>query len=293
MFGRNRGGTTRPMSAVMVLTRSTTTTAATSTDTARIDNRRRTTGTRSLLADLSRETMRENRKVNQLLGVGIYSAAQAARLTGIPAQSIRRWMRGYRYSYRGGERVQPPLIDGQLPDLDSAFAIGFLDLMEVRFVHAFRKHGVSLPAIRLAAVEARQVLQMSHPFSSYSFKTDGKTIFAEVAEEARDPVLLDLVRRQYAFKQVLAPYLYEGIEFDEGEPARWRPMPGNRRVVVDPGRQLGQPIVERYGVPTEALAASFKTEQSLERVARWFEVEKSSVRAAVEFEDYLTSRRAA
>jgi uncharacterized protein (DUF433 family) len=70
-------------------------------------------------------------------------------------------------------------------------------------------------------------------------------------------------------------------------------MPGNRGVVIDPDRQFGRPIVEREGVPTEVLSASFRAEQSLDRVARWFEVEKSSVRAAVEFEEFLESRPAA
>jgi uncharacterized protein (DUF433 family)/DNA-binding transcriptional MerR regulator len=237
--------------------------------------------------------MSRRRESNPYLGIGIYTAAQAARLTGIPAQSLRRWARGYRYPYRGAVRAQQPLIRAQLPDLDDAFALGFLDLMEARFIHAFRKHGVSLHAIRLAADEARQVLRTSHPFSRHAFKTDGRTIFAEIADDARDPTLLDLVRRQYAFRRVLAPYLYEGLEFDADEPARWRPMPGNRRVVIDPDRQFGQPIVERDGVPTEVLAASFQAEQSLDRVARWFEVEKNSVRAAVEFEEFLESRLAA
>lgn len=177
--------------------------------------------------------------------------------------------------------------------MDDTFAIGFLDLMEARFIHAFRKHGLSLPAIRLAAEEAREVLRTSHPFSRHSFKTDGRTIFAEIADEARDPTLLDLVSRQYAFREILAPYLYEGMEFDADAPARWHPMPGNRRVIIDPGRQFGQPIVEREGVRTEVLAGAFEAEQSLDRVARWFEVQKSSIQAAVEFESFLESRPAA
>lgn len=231
--------------------------------------------------------------ISPFVGIGIYSASQAARLTSIPAQSIRRWARGYRYPYRGEQRSQDPVIWSQLPELDDSFAIGFLDLMEARFIHAFRKHGVSLPAIRLAAEKARELMHSNHPFSTHSFKTDGKTIFAEIADEAKDPTLLDLVRSQYAFREVLAPYLYEGTEFEADEPARWRPMPGARSIVLDPRRQFGQPIVEREGVRTEVLAAAFHAEQSLERVARWFEVDKRSVRAAVEFEEFLDSRRAA
>ena len=184
-------------------------------------------------------------------------------------------------------------MEAQLPRLDDELAIGFLDLMEARFIDAFRAHGVSLQAIRLAATRAREVVHSSHPFCTHSFKTDGKTIFAEIAQDTKDPTLLDLLQSQYAFHEVLAPYLYEGIEFETDVPARWRPMKGNRRVVLDPERQFGQPIVDREGVRTEVLAAAFRTEQSVDRVARWFEIDKRSVRAAVEFEEFLDSRRAA
>lgn len=227
------------------------------------------------------------------VGVGIYSTAQASRLTGIPAQNIRRWTRGYHYTYAGRRQEQPPVVETQLPEVEHEFAIGFLDLMEVRFIDAFRHHGVSLPAIRQAAERAREVLDSSHPFSRYSFKTDGKTIFAEIAERSNDPVLLDLVHSQYAFREVLAPYLYRGIDFESETPIRWWPMPSKKKVVLDPQRQFGQPIVAREGVRTEVLAAAFRAEESIERVARWFDVDKDSVCAAVEFENFLDEKRAA
>lgn len=237
--------------------------------------------------------MTTNSEHTTFLGVGIYTPAQAARLTGIRTQSIRRWARGYPYPSGTRRPPRPPVIETQLPRLDDELAISFLDLMEIRFIHAFRAYGVSLQAIRLAAERARGVLRSSHPFSTHSFKTDGKTIFAEIADDAEDPTLLDLIQSQYAFREVLAPYLYEGIDFEADSPARWRPMSGNRRIILDPERQFGQPIVERDGVRTEVLAAAFRTEQSVDRVARWFEIDSRSVRAAIEFEEFLDSRKAA
>ena len=35
------------------------------------------------------------------IGHGVYSVAEAARLTGVPASTIRRWTRGYSYPRNG------------------------------------------------------------------------------------------------------------------------------------------------------------------------------------------------
>jgi hypothetical protein len=37
-----------------------------------------------------------------LLGIGLYTVAEASRLTCIPQGRLRRWLRGY--TYRGGKR---------------------------------------------------------------------------------------------------------------------------------------------------------------------------------------------
>lgn len=220
------------------------------------------------------------------LDVGIYSIPEAARLIGARPDGLRRWLRGYRYRHEGEEREAAPVIYGQLPEVDGTVSLSFLDLMEARFIAAFRRHHIGMQSIRLAARRASELLHTDHPFSSCAFRTDGRTIFLEVANETGDPKLLDLLRRQYAFRDVLAPYLYEGIDFDGPSPVRWRPQTG---VVLDPARQFGQPIVEQEGVPTAVLAGAYRAEKSFERVARWYQVKPGSVRAAVNFEEQLKS----
>jgi uncharacterized protein (DUF433 family) len=60
-------------------------------------------------------------------------------------------------------------------------------------------------------------------------------------------------------------------------------------VVLDPRRSFGQPIVNDEGVSTRVLAGAVQAEQSIERVAEWFEVKPASVRAAVDFENQLAA----
>jgi len=55
---------------------------------------------------------------NALLGIGLYTAAEASRLTGIAPGRLRRWLLGY--TYRVGDRVAiaEPVWRRQIPDID-------------------------------------------------------------------------------------------------------------------------------------------------------------------------------
>lgn len=227
----------------------------------------------------------------QHIGKGVYSLAEAERLVKIPRQRISRWTRGYTYRYKGEAHRTPPLIACDVePAAEKGPILSFLDLLEVRFLDAFLMHGVSRKAVRIAALNARELLGRHHPFSTRMFKTDGRSIFAEIAKGTDDKHLLDVVKNQFVFVQVISPSLYAGIEFGESnDPQRWWPLGKKRSVVIDPERGFGAPIVARSGVPTRILATAFKTEGSAEFVAKWCEVSEREVRDAVKFEEQLAA----
>jgi len=175
----------------------------------------------------------------------------------------------------------------QLAPIDRSVALGFLDLMEVRFVDAFLKAGLSLATIRKAAKLATELLGQDHPFSTQKFRTDGNRIFAQLEHrEHGDKTLYDLERKQFGIYDFIVPSLLEGVEFDnKGQAARWYPdKVGAPRVVIDPRRQFGHPIVDLGGVQTSVLADAFRAEGSIESVARWFELPVEAVEQAVKFE---------
>src|ERR1700738_1282000 len=111
------------------------------------------------------------------IGVGLYTVPQARRLTGVPGARIRRWLRGYEHGGRDERRRSHPVWHVQLEPADGQLALGFLDLMEVRFVDAFLKAGLSLAKIRRAAHLAKDLVGCDHPFSTQKFRTAGKRIF--------------------------------------------------------------------------------------------------------------------
>lgn len=210
------------------------------------------------------------------LGVGIYAIPEAARITGVPPASIRRWLWG---------QETRPLWHPQLPVLDHSRALGFRDLIEIQFVHQFRQRGVSLQTIRRALDQATALFHESHPFSSLKFKTDGRNILAEVTEDPEDRSrIFDLMTGQYLL-EIVFDRLYEGLEYSGlDELLRWWPLGKDRGVVLDPSRSFGRPIVASGGVPTAILAGAFKAEGSIEAVADWYEVSPDAVRDALEYE---------
>jgi uncharacterized protein (DUF433 family) len=226
------------------------------------------------------------------LGVGIYSIREVARLTGVPARTVGRWIGGYNYKHQGEIQTSSAVISHQLPTLDGTVALGFRDLIEVRVVHAMRTAGVTWKTIRLAREHAAKLLRTTTPFASARFKTDGRGVFSFIGGTARNRILIDLSASQYAFRTFVGPYLVD-VEFDDkADASRWWPLGARRSVLLDPQRSFGQPIVPQ-GVPTAILAAAVRAGGSIETVAKWYELPVRSVRDAVDFEEGLQARPAA
>lgn len=225
--------------------------------------------------------MKNKKLESSLLGFGLYTATEAAAYTGIPVQEIRRWLFGYTTSGKHHDGLWRPELDGVAEN-----ALSFNDLLEIRFVHAFRRHGVSLQAIRRASECAREMFHQEYPFTCKRFQTDGRSIFATVHEETSDETLLDLVKKQYVFKQVIAPSLYEGIEYTQnGEAQRWFPVRRNRLVVLDPQRNFGKPMLTDTGVGVDAVLSAWHAEgKNTKRVATIYEIPVAAVQAAIQFE---------
>lgn len=218
------------------------------------------------------------------LGTGIYSVPEAARVTGIHRSRIRRWMRGYSYQRSDGRARSAAIWHGQLEPRANAFALGFRDLMEVRFVDAFLKLGVSWKTMRLAHEHARRELGTEHPFCSNRFVTDGRSLLLREAEKSGDAALLDIVSRQREFARIVEPF-FKQLEFSPDQQLlRWWPLGREHAVVLDPAKNFGQPSVAISGVPTHVLAESLKANGSAEEVARWYEVRPEEVRDAADFE---------
>ena len=222
--------------------------------------------------------------IHSKFGIGAYTPTEAARMVGTSATNVRRWLFGYAYHHHGPEREQRPLWDPQYGLDQEDPVLGFRDLIEARMVVSLRKLKIGLPTIRACLKTAAEIANDSHPFSSAHFRTDGKRLFLErLGEEgARD--VIDLKTRQHAFPKVIEASFLD-LEFDDEKATRWFPLQNSRRVVADPERSFGHPIIDEGGVPTRRLAQAYEAEgHSIGKVAALFEVDLQAVKDALAFE---------
>ena len=225
------------------------------------------------------------RRNTELLNTGLYSVPEAARLTRVSAGRIRRWLRGYDFKSGPSVRHSDAVWQGELTPIDNKLALSFRDILELRFVDAFIRAGVSWLTMRKAHSKAQSKLKTTHPFCSNHIFTDGRSILLRQGEEDCDQALIDLATDQAEFLRIVESFQKE-LEFS-GSDVIWWPLGKQRQIVVDPRRNFGQPTVARSGVPSGILARSVKANASVELVAKWYEVQPDEIRDAVEYEESL------
>ena len=227
-----------------------------------------------------------------IIGTGIYPLHQAAKLVDVEPRAIRRWLQGYSRKHKGESVRSEPLWRTQLRDEGLPDeVIGFRDLLELRMVAAFVRHGVDLKVIRATVDAAARNFGADYPLTSRNFLTDGKRIFLQAIEQATgEPRLIDVLRKQYVFSDIIKPSLYAGIEYGNDGALRWFPVNRRKAIVLDPAVQFGTPVLAEAGIPTDTIYASFLAEgRDRAMVARVFDITPNLVTAAVDFEERLAA----
>jgi uncharacterized protein (DUF433 family) len=216
-----------------------------------------------------------------LIGLGLYTVPEAARLAEVTPAQVRGWVHGY--GDGTGKPRRRAVIGHALPDAEGRTALSFRELIEVRFMRHFLRAGVSWRNIRRAAADARRDL-LSEAGHRQHFSTDGVTIFADSLARSGDRTALDLVAHQCVMLHVLAQSVRSEFDLEADDVIQaWHPRPETPLVLLDPRRSFGHPIVEP-GVPTRTLAAALRAEGGdTGRVAALFGTSEDAVRQAAAF----------
>ncbi len=229
-----------------------------------------------------------------LVGRGLYSFPRAAQLTGIPAQSLRRWAIGR--SSSPDSASARPLIQLDLPPIEDEAALSFLNLVELKLVGEFRRLKLPLQYIRSVVEVLRDSYDFDHPLACKRLATDGQAIFAEIDERGEFACIEIAGRRpnHIVMEDVVRPF-FQDIEFyhDSELARRWFPLGVHGGVVVDPEVAFGEPTLVDYGLPTDVLASLVAAGDSPSMVADWYEIPADCVTCAVEFEHSIARRVAA
>lgn len=218
-----------------------------------------------------------------MLGTGIYTPGEAAMLLRERPRTVRRWAFGHL-----------PLIKTELPRIEGEVALTFVELVELLYIRAFERAGLTWPAIRVAARAASRLFGTDHPFALRQFYVDPRSVYAGIEEQDGSESLVRLVGHgQHELAALVKPYL-EQLDFDGNDIAsRWWPMGKMGGIVIAPNHAFGAPVVDGAGIRAKVLSDACRAERAvhgdraLERVAWIYEVAPEHVQAALNFETWL------
>lgn len=211
------------------------------------------------------------------LGIGLYSLADAARLLATPRRTLSRWVEGYVQQLRDTTKAYTPVVPAQ--------GEGFLtfgDLVELMYVRGFRDASVPLDVIRQAAGKYRADWNISYPFATKRFATNGRAL---LLDQGGDWANCLTGQRVAFFEEIGSQLVHLGDLASE-----WRPLGTNRAVVLDPGRAFGKPIDSGSGTDTFTLFRALKAGDTAEDIAWWYGTTTNAVNDAAEFEQGLLRR---
>jgi uncharacterized protein (DUF433 family) len=218
-----------------------------------------------------------------ILGHGIYTLPEAARLTHLKPRRVREWFGG-----RANGRASTPVLDGDYPAVDGDRAISFHDLIELFVAGQLRDRGVSLRNLRTVHEGLQAQLRTKHPFCRREILTRDGQVFTLGLDERGQEEMIEVLRRQRVFPDILLPFRHR-IDYDEATEMAKRWCIADQ-VVIDPEICLGKPTVAGIGMTTAVLAAAYQANgHDAELVADWFRVHPKHVLAAVDFERSLAA----
>lgn len=227
-------------------------------------------------------------KLINTLSAPSYPIFQTSHLVGISRWTVKRYLRGYGYTYyvKGAPKDghQPPVVD---PSRQSNYA-SFLDLIDLLYVKEFLKRGFSLFHLRQALGEARERLGSPH-FARKVFYTNGNQIILKLPQ---DGALVALMTGGQLTIQQITEQLSERLDFEDittyGLASRWYPNGKKGNIVLDPLISFGQPTLIGYGTSTSNIYDLYLGERKkIPPVSEWFNIPSPLIKTAVQFEQGL------
>ncbi|HEV8682569.1 MAG TPA: DUF433 domain-containing protein, partial [Actinomycetota bacterium] len=212
----------------------------------------------------------------------MYAVREAARLLGIPAARLRRWLNGA--VVQG--RPYPPVIRIKPTGSED---VTWAEFVEAGFLREYRGRRVPLQRLRPFIDALRDDFQVEYPLAHFKPAVDEAS--RELVLRAQEKVNLEdqlaLIRRhgrrggawQLQWAAPVQKFL-EKVEFDPyGVAERMRPLGGTVPVVIDPEVQFGIPQVG--GVRTEAITEAFAEVGDAGKVAKLWKLDVREVLAAL------------
>jgi hypothetical protein len=118
---------------------------------------------------------------------------------------------------------RPRSSGASCPPINGRTVLGFLDLIEARFIRYFDHLGLSPQSIRKVAEKLRARHDADHPFATNKrFRTDVRKIFGEIVGTEQELKILNLMNDNFEMHEVIEASLFDRILYADDLAYRWR-----------------------------------------------------------------------
>lgn len=206
---------------------------------------------------------------------GAYTYREAAAIIGVTPARVKRWADGYAYKRRHDIGQKAPILQTSR-DLK---VLNFYEMIELLFVREYVELKVQLSTIRATA--ERLVPDFGpYPFANAGLYVGGRDLLTPFEEGvSRRPDIGQLVS-DFAVQKVKVRTLFD----QKLKIVYAYTMPEHEKITLNARLKMGEPTVGARAVPTRSIYRLWVAEKALEPVCRYFDIDVSDVKAAIDFE---------
>lgn len=189
---------------------------------------------------------------------------------GIPAATVRLWARRDR-----------PVIHAVPPASKTAPSLPFIALAEAQILRQLRAVGLPMQHIRAGVQQLQQSTGEQYVLARNDIATDSGVLLYNAATKMA-PDWVQAKDGQAVFRQV-AEALFKFVSYaSDGYASRLHLKPyGSAEVIIDPRFGWGQPVLAGTKVPVEVVADLFYAGESLEDIAKEYDITAEQVETIV------------
>lgn len=214
-----------------------------------------------------------------LLSRPVYGMAQVDWILRLTPGTARRWIDGYD---RGGKHYDPIVR----VDTTGDEIVTWGEFTETRLLSEFRD-GVPMVHMRPAVKRLRELFGRPYPLAHALpwLETEGRELVLRVQEEVGLDAHFQLIvlRNDQLMLTLPTDRFVRSMEWDDsGVARRMHPLPELDRVVLDPLRQFGEPVVR--SVPTAVIAEQVRAGDRIAMIADLYELSEDDVEQAIRYE---------
>jgi uncharacterized protein (DUF433 family) len=212
----------------------------------------------------------------------LYTFGEVDALARLKPGTARRWLEGY----QRGQTFYPPLLRPE-PTGDELVTWG--EFVEVDLVGRYRRKELPVVKLRPMLERLRTEVGDQYPLAIQHPLVYGLQLLLTLQHETGVPDALRLAMQLGDGQLVLTPVAQQyfmSVEWVDEVARRIMPDGPDSPVRIDPLRAFGRPTVQ--AVRTERLAEAFRAGDSIESLAKGYELGIPVVEAAIRFETVRT-----